>query len=192
MVLAKPSTLVEMKAGRRYVLMKGLTLFDLRIETAPRALALLEAGWPTRAVSLVGDDLRFELRCFGDHHLIVRFHDIEHEVPGLVAPSPDDLAAILAHTRRLRPDDRLLVHCHAGRSRSPAMAIGMLITNGMAPADAFERVKALRPILIPNRRMIAQLDRILALNGDLIEIVRKHYATLPPETSLPNRSEWNL
>jgi len=37
---------------------------EFRIETAERALALLQHGWPTKTGSLVGDDLRFPLRQF--------------------------------------------------------------------------------------------------------------------------------
>ena len=166
---------------------------ELRIETAPRALELLQEGWPTRAVSLVGDDLRFNLPQFGEHHLILRFHDVENEdVEGFVAPTSEDLAAVLAHTKELKKGDRLLVHCHAGKSRSPAMAIGILIANGASPYAALDQVKALRPFIIPNRLMIARLDGLLALEGELVAVVNDHYASLPPEASLPDRGGWNL
>ena len=168
-------------------------MFKLRIETAPRALALLQEGWPTRAVSLVGDDLRFELRSFGEHHLVTRFHDVEVEgaLP-FVAPTMEQAKQVLAHCHGLGPSDRLLVHCHAGKSRSPAMAIGILIENGFAPEEAFALVKATQPMLIPNRLMIRQIDAILKLDGDLIEIISKHYETLPTEASLPDRGGFNL
>ena len=64
-------------------------MMEIRIVTAPEGLALLETGWPTVAVSLVGDDLRFPLPSFGPHHLILRFHDAEEEVEGYVAPTED-------------------------------------------------------------------------------------------------------
>lgn len=172
---------------------RRLALFELRVETAPKALALLEAGWPTRAVSLVGDDLRFELPSFGEHHFVVRFHDVESDsAPGFVPPTVGQLQAVLEHCRGLEEADRLLVHCHAGKSRSPAMAIGILIDNGVPPEEAFGRVKAHRPTLIPNRLMIRHLDRLLALEGELIEIVSRHYRSLPPEALLPDRGGLNL
>jgi hypothetical protein len=44
-------------------------MMEIRIVTAKEGLALLKQGWPTVAVSLVGDDLRFPLPSFGPHHL---------------------------------------------------------------------------------------------------------------------------
>src|SRR5690242_18459386 len=114
---------------------------ELRIVTAPEALVLLQEGWPTKALSLVGDDLRFPLESFGEHHLILRFHDLEEELDGFVVPTKDDMRAALAHTKDLASDERLLVHCHAGKSRSPAMAIGILVQAGLSPAAAFDHVR---------------------------------------------------
>lgn len=164
---------------------------ELRIVTAPEALRLLEEGWPTRALSLVGDDLRFPLTRFGPHHLILRFHDVEEEVAGLAAPTEDQLRLALLHTRDLVPSDRLLVHCHAGKSRSPAMALGILVQAGMSPTEAFLCVRALRPELIPNRLMVRQLDKILDLRGELVQVVDAHYKSLGPDALLPNRGGLN-
>ncbi len=158
---------------------------ELRIVTAPEALVLLQDGWPTRAVSLVGDDLRFPLASFGDHHLILRFHDLEEEVEGFIAPTEEQMREALAHTKDVTAGERLLVHCHAGKSRSPALAIGILVQAGLPPAAAFEEVRALRPELIPNRLMVRQLDRILDLKGALVRVVDEHYRSLGPEGLCP-------
>jgi predicted protein tyrosine phosphatase len=164
---------------------------DLRIETATEALRLLQDGWPTRAISLVGDDLRFDLPWFGPHHFIARFHDVEAPTDGYVSPEKHVVKATLDHAAHLRADDRLLVHCHAGKSRSPALAIGILIAAGGTPGEALEKVKQLRPFVIPNRLMIRQLDDILDQKGELVTVVASHYSTLPPEASLPDRGRWN-
>jgi predicted protein tyrosine phosphatase len=167
-------------------------MFDLRIETAPAALDLMQKGWPTRTISLVGDDLRFNLPDFGPTHFIARFHDVEAQVPGYVAPSFAILHAALRHVDDLKDDDRLLIHCHAGKSRSPAMALGVLVSHGQTPIEALERVKSLRPIVIPNRLMVELLDNTLLQRGELIAVVQDHYRSFPPEASLPNRGGWNL
>lgn len=165
---------------------------ELRIVTAPEAVTLLEEGWPTKAISLVGDDLRFPLSSFGPHHLVLRFHDVEAEIDGFVAPTTEQMTEALAHTANLGPHERLLVHCHAGKSRSPAMAIGILVQAGMSPADAFEDVRAARPELIPNRLMIRQLDQILDVGGELIRIVNEYYQSLGPDALLPDRGGLNV
>lgn len=167
-------------------------MFELRIETAPEALRLMQEGWPTRIVSLVGDDLRFDLPRFGSKHLIARFHDVETVLPGFTAPSRDVLEAALNHARDLGDDDRLLVHCHAGKSRSPAMAIGILVSAGLSATEAMDRVKQLRPFVIPNRLMIGILDEILGQGGRLVRVVKDHYKSLPEEAALPDRGRWNL
>jgi predicted protein tyrosine phosphatase len=166
-------------------------MFDLRIETAPEALRLIQEGWPTRIISLVGDDLRFELPVVGPHHFIARFHDVEAETPGYVAPTAEVLRSALVHAEGLNEQDRVLIHCHAGKSRSPAMALGVLVGAGMSAERAMERVKQVRPFVIPNRWIVRMLDQLLHQNGGLVRVVDDHYATLPAEAQLPNRGGLN-
>lgn len=167
-------------------------MFDMRIETAPDALRLMQQGWPTCIISLVGDDLRFELPQQGPHHFIARFHDVERATDGYIAPNEEMLRAALEHARDLEDSTRLLIHCHAGKSRSPAMALGILVAAGMRPAEAMAKVRSLRPFVIPNRMMISILDDTIGQQGELMRVVLEHYASLPADASLPNRGGWNL
>lgn len=166
-------------------------MFDLQIETAPEALRLMQEGWPTRIISLVGDDLRFELPVMGAQHFVARFHDVEAETPGYVAPTAEILWSALAHAEGLNDQDRLLIHCHAGKSRSPAMALGVLVAAGMSAERSMKRVKQLRPFVIPNRLIVSMLDQLLNQNGKLVRVVDDHYATLPVDALLPNRGGLN-
>ena len=151
---------------------------ELRIDTAEAALALLAEGWPTRALSLVDDDAL--LPCFGAHHLVLRFHDIDDAevaaLAGFTAPTRGHVRDALAHCAGLGPDERVLIHCHAGISRSPAMAIGVLVQAGASPAEALAAVARIRPHCIPNRLVIRYLDEALGLRGTLVEAVRGFYA----------------
>lgn len=165
---------------------------ELRIVRAKDAVELLNDGWPTLAVSLVGDDLQFPLASYGPYHLVLRFHDIEDEVPGFSAPTKQQIAQVLEHTKHLKEADRLLVHCHAGKSRSPAMAIGILVQSGLSPAEAFARVRLVRPELIPNRLMIRLIDEFLELDGKLVLLVDAHYGALGSDALLPDRGGLNL
>jgi predicted protein tyrosine phosphatase len=167
-------------------------MFELRVTTAPEAVQLMEQGWPTRIISLVGDDLRFELPQMGSHHFISRFHDLEVDTPGYSAPTPDVLASAVEHSLGLNDNDRLLIHCHAGKSRSPAMALGVLIAAGLGPDEALTKVRKLRPFIIPNRMMVRFLDEILEQRGHLIRVVDEHYAKLPHGALLPNRGGLNV
>lgn len=167
-------------------------MFELRVTTAPEALRLMLEGWPSRIISLVGDDLRFELPIMGPHHFAARFHDLEVDAPGYTAPTLDDMRASLAHSAGLTDDDRLLIHCHAGKSRSPAMALGVLVGAGLAPEQALAEVLRLRPFVIPNRLMVGMLDQLLGQEGALIRVVDEHYETLPSDALLPHRGGLNL
>jgi predicted protein tyrosine phosphatase len=57
------------------------------------------------------------------HHLILRFRD-EEEDPFLVK---EEIQKALDWGRGIPPGDSILVHCHAGVSRSPALATLLLI-----------------------------------------------------------------
>src|SRR3546814_7056424 len=70
---------------------------------------------------------------YGSHHrTTLHFHDIIEPAPGRIAPTPDDMAAILgfgADLQAARPDraeGHLLVHCHMGVSRSTAAMLSLL------------------------------------------------------------------
>jgi predicted protein tyrosine phosphatase len=166
--------------------------FAYRIDNAPAAYAIMQEGWPTHIVSLIGDviPLRFDLPVMCDKHLIRKFDDTElvadqHVTP----PCENDIAAVFHHTANLGPDDRLLIHCHAGQSRSTAMLIGILIQHGLTEDAA---VQARRPSLIPNRLMIAMIDRALNLEGALNTFVADYYKRIIiPGIELPDRGGWD-
>lgn len=67
------------------------------------------------------------------------------------------LRAVRAVGRLLANDAPLLVHCHAGRSRSPMVVAGHFrITKGLSPDEALALVRAKRDIAIT-----AGLERLL-------------------------------
>lgn len=66
---------------------------------------------------------------------------------------------------------RLLVHCHAGQCRSPALALA-IIADRMGPGREGEAVDALltiRPTSVPNLLVVALADRVLGRGGALKE-----------------------
>lgn len=144
----------------------GNPMFNLKITDLPTAKGLLAHGWPTKAVSLVcpGTDLWHH----GDHHHIVWANDIPVSMPGMVAPEREHVEGVLAFTADLKPDDKLLVHCFAGISRSTAMAIGILISHGVPYAEAFATVENIRPFMHPNTRIIRFIDELMGLDGKLV------------------------
>jgi len=113
---------------------------------------------------------------FGEHEkLELRFHDIIDETPGLLAPQPEHVERILAFGRDLLAEPaataHLLVHCHAGVSRSTASMV--LILAQALPEQPAEAVVALvhrtREKAWPNLRLIEIGDAMLGRKGTLVE-----------------------
>jgi predicted protein tyrosine phosphatase len=109
---------------------------------------------------------------FAPHHrLSLRFHDIIETEAGRLAPTRDDVARLLAFGQQSHePAGRhLLVHCHAGVSRSTASAA--LILAQAYPerpaAELLDEVSRMRPRAWPNLRILEFGDALLGRNGEV-------------------------
>lgn len=61
----------------------------------------------------------------------------------------------------IRNGERILVHCHAGISRSATIvALHLMVNRGVGLAHAVAYLRAVRPIVNPNAGFMAQLARI--------------------------------
>ena len=138
-------------------------------------LSILDPGWPEpEAFGAYGEHERLELR----------FNDIIDELPGQIAPSDADVERLLEFGRDLLDEPpeagHLLVHCHAGVSRSTA-AMTLLLAQARPdrPAvEALSEVSRIRPIAWPNLRMIELGDRQLGRNGEIIAATHDYYRTV--------------
>ena len=84
----------------------------------------------------------------------------------------EDVRGIIQLAEQLRSESgTLLIHCEAGISRSTATALIIYACwLGRGHEDeAMERVITQRPYAIPNRRMVALADHLLALDGRLLQ-----------------------
>ena len=138
-------------------------------------LSILDPGWPDPTV--FGGWDRF-------HRTTLRFHDIVDPMPGQILPEPEDVAQILAFGRALeedaagRTEGHLLIHCHAGISRSTA-AMTMLLAQASPDTGEeaiVERLTAIRPQSWPNLRMTAFADEELGRGGRLTAAVSRLHA----------------
>lgn len=135
-------------------------------------LSLLDPGLPSPT----------SFGAYGEHQrLELRFHDVIEETPDQIAPSGRDVQRILAFGRDLVDEPggvgRLLVHCHAGVSRSTA-ALVMIMAQAAPhrPADeAMDAVAAVRGKAWPNLRMIEIADELLDRRGELVAAVRRRH-----------------
>lgn len=119
---------------------------------------------------------------FGEHEkLELRFHDVIEADPGMEPPTEEHVDRLLAFGRGLmrEPSDgaHLLVHCHAGISRSTAaMALILLQALPDRPAaDVMQEVLRIREKAWPNLRMIEIGDAALGRNGEIIDAAVEVY-----------------
>jgi len=133
-------------------------------------LSILDPGWP-------------ELEAFGDfdphQRLELRFHDVIEAGAGWTAPERQDVELLLTFGRDLTEvqDPHILVHCHAGVSRSTAAAALILAqARPDRPAEeALLTVVRRRPRAWPNLRIIELGDALLGRRGEIVEAARAHY-----------------
>src|SRR5712672_2251902 len=101
---------------------------------------------------------------FSPHRrLALRFHDIIETRPNCLAPQQADVERLLAFGHELIEGlpAHLLIHCHAGVSRSTASAALILAQ--------------IRPRAWPNLRILEFGDELLGRNGEIVAAVAAIY-----------------
>jgi predicted protein tyrosine phosphatase len=133
-------------------------------------LSILDPEWPDPEVFL----------SFAPHsRATFRFHDAIEAEPNIILPQRADVEAILAFAHDAGDDlHHLLIHCHAGVSRSTASMLMILAQAHPHESEEAmaERLVKIRPQSWPNSRMIAFADEILGRNGRLSAAVARIYA----------------
>lgn len=147
-------------------------LADYREAAVTHVLSILDPAHPEPE----------DFAAYGPHRrLTLRFDDIIAPQPGLLAPERGHIEALLEFGSGLAAGDplsHLLVHCHAGVSRSTAsMAILMAEAQPREDEDAiFARLREIRPQAWPNSLMIRFADELLGREGRIVAALRRHYA----------------
>jgi predicted protein tyrosine phosphatase len=133
-------------------------------------LSILDPGWPEPEAFAAFDPHR---------RLELRFHDVIEAGPGCIPPESLDVEQLLIFGRDLTDarDTHLLVHCHAGVSRSTAAAALILAqTRPDRPAEeALQAVVRQRPRAWPNLRILELGDALLDRRGEIVSAARAHY-----------------
>ena len=133
-------------------------------------LSILDPGWPEPAA----------LGAFDAHRrLELRFHDVIEAGPGWIAPERLDVEQLLSFGRDLTEarGTHLLVHCHAGVSRSTAAAT-LILAQARPDRPAEELLQAVvrqRSHAWPNLRILELGDALLDRRGEIVGAARAHY-----------------
>jgi predicted protein tyrosine phosphatase len=153
---------------------------DHRETGASHVLSILDPDWPVPEA----------FGSFGEHEkLELRFHDVIEADTGVVLPQKEDVVRLLEFGRDLMAeppaDAHLLVHCHAGISRSTA-SMALILAQGLQDVSAqqiLQEILHIRPKTWPNLRIIELGDVLLSRNGEMIaaaiEIYRLQLETRP-------------
>jgi len=133
----------------------------------------------THSVSIVDPGCEHARIKPGVHRLDLAMHDLDCPDDGHLRgnPSAVHVARLIDFVGALDVDDRLVIHCQAGRRRSTAAAVIADIAHRMnqgARGDAklvdaaWDDLLAINPDADPNRALIALGDTALGLNGHLV------------------------
>jgi predicted protein tyrosine phosphatase len=134
-------------------------------------LSILDPGWP-------------DPEAFADFpahdRVALRFNDVITPLPGATPPTKKDVALLLEFGREVmaaRTDVHLLIHCHAGVSRSTASAALLLAQADpmRSPEDIFDEISRLRPRAWPNLLLLEFGETALGRTGEIVPAVVPQY-----------------
>jgi len=163
------------KSPKRHLTICGLTeLGAFQNADVTHVLSILDPDYPEPA----------DFAAYGPHkRLTLRFDDVIDPAPGIALPERHHIEALLEFGKGLAaavddPLNHLLVHCHAGISRSTAsMAILLAEARPETSEDViFAHIREIRGQAWPNSRMIAMADELLGRGGKLSTALVGHYA----------------
>ncbi len=104
-----------------------------------------------------------------ERHLRVAVDDISERIDGAVIPEEEHVQELVTFLQRWPGDERLLIHCYGGVSRSMAAAlIALTIDLDGREVEAAQMLREAAPHAQPNARIIALADQILGRQGRLV------------------------
>jgi predicted protein tyrosine phosphatase len=134
-------------------------------------LSILDPAWPDPEAFLDFPPHRREA---------LRFHDVIASTPGTTLPTEEDVARLLAFGGDVMVAGEaahLLIHCHAGISRSTAAAALLLAQEDPARAaeDIFAEIGRLRPRAWPNLLLLDLGEAALGRRGEIVPAAGLQY-----------------
>lgn len=102
------------------------------------------------------------------HVVFGYFTDKVNPVPE--APTERDIELLLQSSSTFTPEDKVLIHCRAGVSRSPAVGYAIVCqhTDPGQEEEALDYMESVRPLLVPNRLIVQFADKILNREGKML------------------------
>ncbi len=163
---------------------RHLTGYDISI-CGLRELAEFEGRGVTHVLSILDPDWPDpeDFSRYTPHRrTLLRFHDVVEPNPAYPeTPDHKQVEALLRFGEETRTDaaEHVLIHCHAGVSRSTASAVILMSQfNAGKEIEAFRALHEIRPRCWPNSWLIRLADEILDRRGVMVEALRAHHAEI--------------
>jgi predicted protein tyrosine phosphatase len=130
---------------------------------------------PSHLVSLLDPDWMIDTPAgiAPGRHLKIAVHDIHLAFPGMTAPDAALVDALVEFGAGWDGAAPMLIHCHAGISRSTASAFVLACARNPRADEALiaRRLRAAAPNAFPNRLIVALADRRLGRGGRMVAAV---------------------
>jgi len=153
--------------------MKSTSIQICSLEAVREADLSIFDGVITIEDSTIEDPFRME---YGPpEQLVLRFDDIGGPHPEWIEPQEFHIEGALAFADKIG-DGALLIHCHAGISRSSAIALA-IIAKRLGEGKEIEAIKTLKkinPNARPNKSMVWMTDEILGRDMKLYKTAFKN------------------
>ncbi len=166
--------MLQIPAARRLTICGLQELRTFQDAAVTHVLSILDPSYPEPT----------DFSAYGPHErLTLRFDDIIEPAPGMLLPQRRHVEELLEFGQGLTAPDgdplgHLLVHCHAGISRSTA-SMATLLAEARPDADEdwiFAHIRQIRPQAWPNSRMVGMADELLGRGGRMTAALKRHYA----------------
>lgn len=106
----------------------------------------------------------------GSNVLRLFFDDITYVIPGYCPPEKQHIHALIDFAEKIKQKPGpIMAHCHAGVSRSPAIAIVLLniIEGPGKEKEIYQHIKSNFPNILPNSRILWLADNVLKRDGKI-------------------------
>jgi predicted protein tyrosine phosphatase len=108
-------------------------------------------------------------------HLFIGMSDITEPLDGHVVPAERHVEQLIDFAKSWDRNEPLVIHCHAGVSRSTAAAF--IVACALAPSrpetEIAGAIRRASHTATPNRRMVAIADAMLRRNGRMIAAIER-------------------
>ena len=148
----------------------GLAELTGRVTPATTTVvSLLDPGYETPEI----------LERIPQRHRFSFFDVVDPNLP--MSPTPQDVERLIEVGSSLDDQGHVLVHCHAGMSRSTAAAMLFMVLHGASPQEAAEQLMAVRFPCWPNSLILRMADEQLGWQGALLQASRAVYLRMQQE-----------